>query len=1157
MTVVGLAEDTETLAEEAMRKAIIGAGLAVLLAASGSAGAQEYGDAPASYGELTSWGWYQGGCTLGNTADQDPAGPRGHDWVSDSDDGVVNPPTWDSWSDNNTLTVQVNNGGHLIMWVDANDNGTFEDDERYEFSPGWVGTGLYTFDNIRIKATQRFTLNGTDKVGVRITIQDPMGGNPTYNTDGYFWFGEIEDWLIDVQRPKFAVEQTKLDDAIEGEAYSVDLAAVNQSGPFTWALTAGALPPGMTLVQSGDLFALAGTPAAGSGAGRPDYSFTVSCTAGTETVFRDLTLSVWPPAFTAPFTDTFSNDLGWKFGGDWARTQAQAFTGSAINYWGEPTTEPATDATPGSTDNMLLNDTPAAEVGDIWKVRWATSPFIDCSALSTVTLRYRRWHSLGDWDHARVMVSSDGVNWTLVWKPIKGPYLPVSYWPAGDTAWTTVEYDISAVAAGKSRVQVRIGLGFVNVGYRDAWGGAGYCGMCIDDLFVGAGPSATGVAMNNFDINSAATFVPSTGGSPLPVMYENAQHAFAFQLDNLSGEDVIVDEFEGGVWLDWQPGNPGPAANWDPNLGWNGWLPAGTFTLDNPLALIPDATTGYGVTGVFHSVGIPYQWLQPTRMRVYLRGRLATSGKGVLLSADVLVGFYPGAQPGMEVWDAPAGSSGANQVDNGDAPAGLRDFGSRLVGTTSPHTYIICKSTTSNTFTVQPPQITGPDAAQFVLYTQVPWDDTPAQGQNDVWFTIRFAPTSPGLKTATVSFTHTAPNTGTPFTFEIQGTGVTSTPALRVLDNLTGNDISNGSPAIGGLDFGAHDFNAGPLTRRFDIENQGGATLVIGLPMMTTTPATSEFTIDTSGTATSIPAGQSTSFFIHFAPSSAGSYAAQFAFTHNDTGTSTPFLFNVAGMGVLNAPQIRVTLGSVHGTALVHGAPAVGATDFGDQDVHAGATAGLEVFIHNDGWQDLILTNWPTLVGSNVGDFLMDIGQTSVVIGANQHTSFMLWFDPLAKGPKQAMARIEHNDAAAGNVFEFHLRGNGLDPNGVVMSPLPLAPAKVGVAYSDQLTASGGTAPYSFSHVNGILPAGLALAADGTISGTPTGPHGLYRFRVRVTDALFGTDEMQVELPVAPPIGHIGKDPAGNPAGCNVGHGSHAWLLALLLLAPLLRRRKA
>jgi MYXO-CTERM domain-containing protein len=53
---------------------------------------------------------------------------------------------------------------------------------------------------------------------------------------------------------------------------------------------------------------------------------------------------------------------------------------------------------------------------------------------------------------------------------------------------------------------------------------------------------------------------------------------------------------------------------------------------------------------------------------------------------------------------------------------------------------------------------------------------------------------------------------------------------------------------------------------------------------------------------------------------------------------------------------------------------------------------------------------------------------------------------------------------------------------------------------------------------------------------------------------------MQVELPVAPPIGHIAKDPAGNPAGCNVGDigtGSHAWMLALLLLAPLLRRRKA
>lgn len=1143
-----------------MQTSIHGAGLALLLALMGVLGAQEYGDAPASYGELSVWGGYAGAGTpcLGLTADNDPAGPRGYDWVSDSDDGVVGTPSWDSWSDTNSISVRVSYGGHLIMWVDANDNGTFEADERYEYSPGWVNDGVFTFDNIRIKATQRFALNGLDKVGVRITIQDPMGGNPTYNTDGYFWFGEIEDWLINVQRPRFAIEQTSLDDAIEGDAYTLELRAVNKSGPFSWTLQSGSLPAGMSLVQQGDHFCLSGTPAIGTGDGRPSYTFTVSCTGGSDVVQQTYTLAVWAPAVAAPFLDTFSTNTGWKLGGDWARVQAAAFSGTGINHWGSTATEPAEDATPGSTDNMILNDTPGAIVGDVWKVKFATSPYIDCSGLSHVSLRLRRWHALGNWDHARIMVSNDGINWTLLWRPARAPFVPINYYPSADIAWTTVEYDISAYAAGHARVQVRIGLGFVNVGYRDAWGGHGYTGMCLDDFWVGPGDSGATASAYNFDVSSPNTVIPGGGGPALPVMYEQSRHAFSFRVDNQSGEDIIVDRFEVGVSLDAPFGsNPATVELYEPSYGWNSWLPTGTWTLNNPLTQIPDNTTGLQLTGEFDSVGIPYQWLQACRAQLVIHGRLAGSGQGVRLVVNAGLAFYPGPQPGLQVWDAPAGSSGANIIANGDAAAGLRDFGSRTVGTTSGHTYIICKSTTSNSFTVSPPQLTGPDASQFIITLPPTWNPTPHQGQNDVWFTVRFSPTSVGLKTATVTFAHSAPNTGTPFTFEVTGVGVTNAPALHLIDNHTGNPVSNNSPAIGGLNFGQHDFNAGALTRRFDIENQGGATLTVSLPMLTGDPA---FTLDTSSTATSIAPGNSTSFFVHFDPAAAGNYGAAVSFTHNDSGAGSSFSFNVAGQGVLNAPRIRITLGSPTGSTIVNGAVAAGPTDFGPQDVHTGAAAPLEVFIHNDGWQDLVLMNYPTFQGGSVGDFLIDIGGTSMTVAGQSYTSFMVWFDPLAKGPKATTARIEHNDGSTGNLFQFQLAGLGVDPNGVVINPVsPLTAGKIGVAYSFQFSATGGNPGYTWTKVSGSLPAGLTLHADGTLDGTPTGNHGLFRFRVRATDSLNGTDELQVELPIAPPIGHLAKDPANNPAGCNVQHGSQAWvaLLLLLTMSAAVRRRKA
>ncbi|HUE88051.1 MAG TPA: putative Ig domain-containing protein [Vicinamibacterales bacterium] len=56
----------------------------------------------------------------------------------------------------------------------------------------------------------------------------------------------------------------------------------------------------------------------------------------------------------------------------------------------------------------------------------------------------------------------------------------------------------------------------------------------------------------------------------------------------------------------------------------------------------------------------------------------------------------------------------------------------------------------------------------------------------------------------------------------------------------------------------------------------------------------------------------------------------------------------------------------------------------------------------------------------------------------------------------------------------------------------------VGLAYSHSLTASGGTGQYSWSVQSGVLPAGVALSASGTLSGTPT-TVGSSNFTVTVT----------------------------------------------------------
>lgn len=75
-----------------------------------------------------------------------------------------------------------------------------------------------------------------------------------------------------------------------------------------------------------------------------------------------------------------------------------------------------------------------------------------------------------------------------------------------------------------------------------------------------------------------------------------------------------------------------------------------------------------------------------------------------------------------------------------------------------------------------------------------------------------------------------------------------------------------------------------------------------------------------------------------------------------------------------------------------------------------------------------------------------------------------------------------------------------ISPAAVAISPGSLAPGSRSQFYSAALTGSGGTGPYSFAVTGGVLPAGLAVSAGGTLAGTP-GAIGSYTFTVTATDA--------------------------------------------------------
>ncbi|HEY0232138.1 MAG TPA: ice-binding family protein [Dokdonella sp.] len=100
----------------------------------------------------------------------------------------------------------------------------------------------------------------------------------------------------------------------------------------------------------------------------------------------------------------------------------------------------------------------------------------------------------------------------------------------------------------------------------------------------------------------------------------------------------------------------------------------------------------------------------------------------------------------------------------------------------------------------------------------------------------------------------------------------------------------------------------------------------------------------------------------------------------------------------------------------------------------------------------------------------------------------------------------------------------------ITLAPAALPAATIGAAYAQTLTASGGTAPYSFSVIAGALPAGLSLSAGGVISGTPTGT-GSFTFTIRATDSAgcFGDQEYTLVINAAA-CGTVTLAPATLPA---------------------------
>ena len=78
------------------------------------------------------------------------------------------------------------------------------------------------------------------------------------------------------------------------------------------------------------------------------------------------------------------------------------------------------------------------------------------------------------------------------------------------------------------------------------------------------------------------------------------------------------------------------------------------------------------------------------------------------------------------------------------------------------------------------------------------------------------------------------------------------------------------------------------------------------------------------------------------------------------------------------------------------------------------------------------------------------------------------------------------------------------------------------MAYNQQLTGSGGAAPYTFTVRAGALPAGLSITPAGLVSGTPSTP-GAPAFTIRATDVNGCFQEIAYVFTVLAPVPTLGQ----------------------------------
>jgi len=234
---------------------------------------------------------------------------------------------------------------------------------------------------------------------------------------------------------------------------------------------------------------------------------------------------------TTIFYDDFEASTGWTLNGEWEIGEPQGLGG---NYgYTDPTNAFAGTKILG-VDLSGQGEYPGDYEADLSEKEYmATSPEINCSDFTNVTLSFQRWLGLesDQYDHGYIDISTDGSSWTEIWE---------NNGTIEENSWGEYIIDISEYASNEASVKLRFSIGSTD----EAWQ---YCGWNIDEFYV-SGISSVEAFLNvdnqNFTVSEDSGKIEFIISSNVNWTIVSDQTWCTVDLDSGFGNDTINASYE-------------------------------------------------------------------------------------------------------------------------------------------------------------------------------------------------------------------------------------------------------------------------------------------------------------------------------------------------------------------------------------------------------------------------------------------------------------------------------------------------------------------------------------------------------------------------------------------------------------------------------------